>query len=102
MDTERRETARKPTNSPAVIRHVDGPAIASCVVCNMSDGGAKLVFETDVDLPREFLLFLGPVRTLGRRCQTIWRIGNKVGVRFSSAAGSRSDPFKGFATWAAE
>ena len=100
--TERRESERRPTDTPAMIRHVEGPVIASCLVCNLSDGGAKLLFEADVDLPKEFLLFLGPIRTLGRRCQVIWLIGNKIGVRFPSMAGSAATAHKGSGVWAAE
>lgn len=88
MEPERRKSERITTDTPAVVRDLSGTLVANCVVCNLSDGGAKLVFESDVEVPREFSLFIGPVRTLGRRCQTIWRIGNKIGVRFPYAAGS--------------
>ena len=97
---ERRQAERTAINTPAEIRDLSGSVIAHCVICNQSDGGAKLQFEADVDLPKEFLLMLAGMRTLGRRCQVIWRIGNKVGVRF--AAGAAANALAGAPMWAAK
>jgi hypothetical protein len=102
MDLERRQSERKATNIPAEIRNVNGSVIASCVVCNMSDGGAKLLFESDVEVPKEFLLMLNGLRTLGRRCQLIWRLGNKVGVLFPTPAGTGANSHNGSGVFAAK
>jgi hypothetical protein len=53
-------------------------------VWNLSEGGAKLIVEERKPLPADFILILRPSSPVGRRCQTIWRIGNEVGVRFVS------------------
>ena len=78
---ELRRNERSTSNTPAVIRTEDAAPAISCVVCNLSEGGAKLVVEGSDPLPTEFILFLRPNSPVGRRCQTIWRMGDKVGVR---------------------
>jgi hypothetical protein len=78
MDLERRQSARVSTNRVATIRTDEGSFTVSCVVCNLSERGAKLMVEEPKPLPTEFFLFLRPGSAVGRRCQTIWRIGNKV------------------------
>ncbi len=104
METDRRQNERKVTNTPAEVRDKNGAVIASCLVCNISEGGAKLLFEAAVELPKEFSLYLILSRTLslGRRCETIWRIGNKVGVRFPAAALPGVVANRRSGVWAAE
>ena len=99
--TERRASERRPTATVATIRAADSSLIASCEVCNLSEGGAKLLIDEQVELPEEFMLFLRTNSTIGRRCRTIWRIGRKVGVRFASTMGD-SPRQKGSGIWAAE
>jgi hypothetical protein len=84
MNLERRNNERSSSNTPAVIRSDDASFTASCVVHNLSEGGARLLVEDWKALPQRFILFLIPNSFIGRRCETIWRIGNKVGVRFVS------------------
>jgi hypothetical protein len=86
MDLERRNNDRSSSNTPALIRSEDASFTASCVVRNLSEGGAKLLVEDQEPLPTRFILFLRPNSSIGHRCETIWRIGNKVGVRFISIA----------------
>jgi PilZ domain len=86
MDLLRRQHERSSLNTSAVIRTEDDSFTASCVVHNLSESGAKLMVEQREPLPTEFILFLRPSSSVGRRCQTIWRIGNKVGVRFVAIA----------------
>ena len=81
-----RQSERSPSNTPAVIRTEDAALTIPCVVCNLSEGGARLVVEGSDPLPTEFILFLRSDSPVGRRCQKIWRIGDKVGVRFDSGA----------------
>ncbi len=102
MDSDRRQSERQAVNSPASIRDDDGRLLATCMVCNLSEGGAKLQLEGNWDVPKEFCLVLGPMRNVGRRCQMIWRIGNKVGVRFPAASPPAAGAHKGSGVWAAE
>jgi len=98
---ERRASERRPTATVATIRAADSSFIASCEVCNLSEGGAKLLLEEEADLPEEFMLFLRTNGALGRRCRTMWRIGRKVGVRFLSTTGD-APRHKGSGVWAAK
>jgi hypothetical protein len=96
-----RRSERTPSNGCAVIRTEDASPAVSCTVHNLSEGGAKLTVEEQTPLPTDFILFLRPGSQIGRRCQTIWRIGNKVGVRFVSVYLDKSAP-KGSGVWAPE
>jgi hypothetical protein len=51
-----------------------------CVVVDISQSGARLVIDTAIELPDQFLLMLS--RNVSRRCTLIWRRERKVGVRF--------------------
>jgi PilZ domain-containing protein len=101
-EAERRNYERSSSNTPAVIRSDDASFTASCVVSNLSEGGAKLLVGEHEPLPTQFILFLRPNSPVGRRCETIWRIGNKVGVRFVSTADSSIRGHKGSGVWAPE
>jgi PilZ domain len=104
MDLERRQSARVSTNRVATIRTDDGSFTVSCVVSNLSEGGAKLMVEEPKPLPTEFFLFLRPGGAVGRRCQIMWRIGNRVGVRFVSVSVADFDKraHRGSGVWAPE
>jgi hypothetical protein len=96
-----RRSERTPSNGCAVIRTEDASLTVSCIVRNLSEDGAKLLVEEQTPLPPEFILFLRPNSMIGRRCRTIWRIGNKIGVRFVAAYLDKSAP-KGSGVWAPE
>jgi CheY-like chemotaxis protein len=56
-------------------------ATASCMVLNLSDGGAAIRLPRHLrDCPAIFALELGPGRV--RRCEVRWRLNDKVGVKF--------------------
>jgi hypothetical protein len=95
-----RRHQRSSSNASALIRTEDTSFTASCVLYNLSEGGAKLVVEEGKPLPTEFILFLRPSSPVGRRCQTMWRIGNKVGVRFVSVVDLDKRAPKGSGVWA--
>ena len=54
----------------------------SCIVRNISDGGACLEVSSQMDIPDAFTL---EVRTekLKRPCHVCWRIRNRIGVAFA-------------------
>jgi hypothetical protein len=56
-----------------------------CLVRNMSQNGAKLVFESTALLPGEFDLLL-PQKGETRRARVIWRRQDEAGVSFPQAA----------------
>jgi hypothetical protein len=86
VDLERRHNERSSSHTPAVIRSEDTAFSTSCLVRNLSDGGARLLVAEHQSLPTRFILCLEANSIVGRRCQTVWRLGKQVGVRFVSAA----------------
>jgi hypothetical protein len=102
MYPEQRQSARTSTDRVATIRTEDSSLEVSCVVCNLSEGGAKLILEEQKLLPTEFVLVLRSGSPLGRRCQIIWRLGNKLGVRFVSVFELDKASHKGSGVWAPE
>ena len=95
-----RRSDRAPSDAPAMIGTEDDSFKAACIVCNLSEGGAKLMLEEPTPLPSEFVLFLRPDSPIGRRCHVIWRIENKIGVRFESTFDSSKCAHEGSGVWA--
>jgi hypothetical protein len=54
----------------------------NCVVADISEDGARLVLDGDIELPDDFLLLLGKGDGDARRCRLVWRTGATVGVEF--------------------
>jgi hypothetical protein len=59
----------------------DGAPGVACILENISEGGAGLRFETNILLPPVFNLSV-PAEQVDRRCEVMWRDGNRVGVSF--------------------
>jgi PilZ domain len=100
MDRLGRTTERDSCNFPASIRTDDASFSVSCTVRNISEAGARLVLERTDPLPAEFILLLRPTSSIGRRCQTVWQLGDKAGVRFVSVDKSNLRDLKGSGVWA--
>jgi hypothetical protein len=77
----RRKHVRRRTNAPGTIQVYDGAPGIPCVLENISDGGAGLRFETNILLPPVFTLDV-PAEKVDRRCEVMWRDGNRIGVSF--------------------
>jgi hypothetical protein len=56
-----------------------------CLVRNISDEGARLVFAAETTLPQEFDLLV-PHRKLEARARIVWRTGTEMGVTFLQAS----------------
>ncbi|MGB6536752.1 MAG: PilZ domain-containing protein [Xanthobacteraceae bacterium] len=54
----------------------------ACAIADISDRGARIVLESDQDLPQRFVLLLSPHGGAGRICRLVWRRGLMVGVEF--------------------
>lgn len=52
----------------------------SCTVRNISQSGALLIANTDEPLERLTLVIVS--EKLVRKCQVVWRAGDKIGVTF--------------------
>ena len=78
---EHRTIQRRRTLLSAKISFNNSGSTLSCIVRDLSDGGARLQFEIPKDVPAEFDLIL----TNGNQkfaSKVAWRSGNQVGVQF--------------------
>ncbi len=78
LDVRRARRQRALKNGEIVLH--SGASI-DCVVSNISDTGACLVVESQVDIADAFALFL-EANQPARRCRVAWRKGNRIGVAF--------------------
>jgi hypothetical protein len=66
-----------------IITDGNEPARA-CTMSDVSHTGARLVLETDAELPNRFQLLLTGDGSARRRCRVVWRAGVTVGVEFAN------------------
>ena len=79
-NADRRQFGRRHTHVTGQIK-VPGRATLTCIVRNISDGGALLVFQRPEWVPFGFLLTLdGEDKTYG--CEVRHHFGERVGVAF--------------------
>ena len=82
---ERRKIARRVINRVAQFHTDDGPLPRSCMITDISEGGARLYSETD--MPDSFTLSVsGDGGEARRGCRTVWRLGRELGVEFTDRA----------------
>lgn len=80
----RRQARRFPTHHPAKI--MLGPeAMISCMVKDISTGGARIALKRHMDLPETFELYIAAHDLQVRRARVCWRHGDFAGVAFSAA-----------------
>jgi hypothetical protein len=53
-----------------------------CAIADVSQSGARIVLESDAELPPEFLLLLSAQGGARRICRLVWRDGPNIGVEF--------------------
>jgi hypothetical protein len=53
-----------------------------CAIADISDTGARLVLESECELPERFVLLLTRRGEARRHCRLIWRNGLSAGVEF--------------------
>jgi hypothetical protein len=79
----RRQARRFPTHHPAKI--MLGPeAMISCMVKDISTGGARIAVKRHMDLPETFELYIAAHDLQVRRARVCWRHGDFAGVAFSA------------------
>jgi hypothetical protein len=81
---ERREYQRGRTYLGGRLAFNNQYGTVDCLVRNMSQNGAKLVFEGAVLLPGEFEFTL-PQKGESRRARVIWRQQDEAGITFLQA-----------------
>jgi hypothetical protein len=81
----RAELRKKPRRhfhyNAKILKDKDSPPFA-CSISDISDSGARLALENDVELPDTFVLLLTPNGDARRHCRVIWRDGLTLGVKF--------------------
>ena len=78
---ENRRHRRTSVRLVAALKFDDKTAPMACVVCDMSEGGAKLGIAHTGPLPKQFTLILSP-KGVVRRCELRWRTPKFIGVKF--------------------
>ncbi len=87
MFKERRNNSRRRISRFAQFRGEGNPISGSCMVTDISDGGARLFCETEV--PESFTLWVSVENDVNvqHECRVVWRLGGEVGVEFVERAG---------------
>ncbi|HEX4409212.1 MAG TPA: PilZ domain-containing protein [Xanthobacteraceae bacterium] len=80
---ELRKKPRRTFRHAATIVHGDEPTIQTCSVIDISEGGARLQVEEEIELPESFMLSLTPSGKVRRFCRLVWRDGTTLGVTFT-------------------
>jgi hypothetical protein len=79
---ERRGVARRVINRVAQYHCGMGSLPRTCMVTDISSGGARLYSETE--MPETFTLAVtGEDADIRRECRVVWRLGGEVGVTFT-------------------
>jgi hypothetical protein len=78
---EKRKAPRYKTLLAGKIIYGANRFIMDCAVRDLSGEGAKLTFADALGIPEEFDLDI-PQRGQTCRCETRWRRGHQIGVRF--------------------
>ena len=84
MRRERRKNFRVEWNTTGKIV-VDGRTICSCVISNLSSGGANISGVVSSEIPDRFELHF-PEVIAPRLCRVTWRRETELGVRFLPSA----------------
>jgi hypothetical protein len=53
-----------------------------CAIADISETGARIVLETEIELPERFILLLTRKGEARRQCRLVWRDGQTAGVAF--------------------
>ena len=76
---ERRISNRASTHDFSEAQNRETERIITCMVHNLSDGGAMV--ESSTNLPSRFVLDT-PNQSIRRLCRVVWNCGNLTGVEF--------------------
>ena len=53
-----------------------------CAICDISATGARIMLESECELPERFILLLSRSGEARRHCRLVWRNGLSAGVAF--------------------
>ncbi len=63
----------------------DGSSHRNCMICDISQKGARIALTGKNDIPNEFRLMLGGGGA-HRRCRVVWRTEQQIGIEFLTAS----------------
>jgi hypothetical protein len=78
---DRRLHVRRPLVAEARLRHLSG-ALTPCTLQNISDTGAMISLDEDVELPKQFLFEISGNLVIGRLSRLVWHEGRLAGMEF--------------------
>jgi methyl-accepting chemotaxis protein len=78
---ELRRSPRRQFNYNAAVLTEDKKPLL-CSIADISESGARIVMESDGELPERFILLLSRSGGARRFCRLVWRDGRTVGVEF--------------------
>jgi hypothetical protein len=57
-----------------------------CSISDISETGARIMLESECELPERFILLLTPSGEARRHCRLVWKNGLSAGVAFPTPA----------------
>jgi len=79
---ELRKYQRREVHYPVWIVVEPGRPPLRCMLVNVSQGGAKIEIDEQLEPPEQFTLLLTHRGHSTRPCRLVWRNGTKMGVEF--------------------
>ena len=80
--SELRKKPRRSFHHHAWIQESENGPLRKCTISDISDSGARIMLESNGELPTRFLLAFTDNGVGLRHCQIIWRTGLAVGISF--------------------
>ena len=77
----RRPSRRKPVSLPAIIVYGAGPNSHDCSIRDLSEAGARIILQAQLDVPELFFLINIPDRC-AYQAKVTWRKKAEAGVQF--------------------
>jgi PilZ domain len=77
-----RKKPRRRVRHAAILRVDKNGALRPCWLSDISDGGARLMLQSDCEIPDRFVLVLTKTGKIHRHCRIVWRKGLILGVEF--------------------
>ena len=83
---ELRKKPRRRFRLSAKLLTAGNKLLRSCSISDISESGARIVLESDYELPDHFVLLLSARGSPRRNCRVVWRAGLIVGVEFPAGS----------------
>ena len=88
MQRNMRKRERKAFGHRAWVDLANGSPVIDCLIKNISDAGAMLVFSSPKEVPERLVMNLSEDGRVARTCRVVWNSGSAIGVEFSDRPAS--------------